>query len=68
MVIGINTDILFPLVEQQVISQAIPSSRFEVVDSSHGHDGFLIETLQFNKLINSFLQWVERLEFLDLDA
>ena len=55
LVIGIDTDILFPLEEQALLSQHIPNSRFEVIHSDYGHDGFLIETPQIGQLLADFL-------------
>lgn len=56
LVIGIDTDILFPLEEQGMISRHIPNSRFEVINADYGHDGFLTETTQIGNLIAEFLQ------------
>jgi homoserine O-acetyltransferase len=47
LVIGINTDLLFPIQEQQFLAEHIPNAIFESIDSEYGHDGFLIE---FSKL------------------
>ena len=43
MVIGIENDILFPLVEQQFLANHIPGAKLEVLISRYGHDGFLAE-------------------------
>ena len=56
LVIGIDTDILFPLEEQGLISRHIPNSRFEVINADYGHDGFLTETRQIGDLLANFLQ------------
>ncbi|MEM7571823.1 MAG: homoserine O-acetyltransferase [Bacteroidota bacterium] len=55
LVIGIDTDILFPLEEQAQLSQYIPNSRFEVIHSDFGHDGFLVEAPQIGQLLADFL-------------
>ena len=55
LVIGIDTDILFPLEEQGLISRYIHNSRFEVINSDYGHDGFLTEALQIGELLADFL-------------
>src|SRR5690606_37479943 len=49
LVIGIETDILFPLSEQQYLSEQIPNASLEVIRSMYGHDGFLVE---FDQLKN----------------
>ena len=43
LVIGIENDILFPLVEQQFLADHIPGAKLEVLISRYGHDGFLAE-------------------------
>ena len=55
LVIGIDTDILFPIAEQEFLAKHIPNSKFEVVNSQYGHDGFLVETKTINQLIANFL-------------
>ena len=56
LVIGINSDILFPLREQEYLAKHIPGARLQVVDSLYGHDGFLIEFDQIRESIASFLK------------
>ncbi|MFN0201439.1 MAG: homoserine O-acetyltransferase, partial [Bacteroidia bacterium] len=55
LVIGINSDILFPLQEQQFLAQFIPYASFQSIDSIYGHDGFLLETQTLSRLIGHFL-------------
>jgi len=43
LVIGISSDILCPVKEQEFLAEHIPGSRLVVIDSPYGHDGFLIE-------------------------
>jgi len=56
LVIGIQSDVLFPLEEQQYLFQHIPQSAFAEFGSFYGHDGFLIETEALTKIIKSFLK------------
>lgn len=58
LVIGISSDLLFPLQEQQLIAAHIPGSSYYTIDSPYGHDGFLIETAQVSQLIKENL-WHE---------
>jgi len=51
LVIGIESDILFPIAEQKLLASTIPNARFEKIDSLFGHDGFLVETDQFKKIL-----------------
>lgn len=55
LVIGIDSDILFPVAEQSEIAEHIPNSRFEIISSEFGHDGFLTETKAITLLLNDFL-------------
>ncbi len=55
LVISIDTDILFPIEEQALLSQHIPNSRLEVMHSDYGHDGFLTEARQIGLFLNDFL-------------
>ncbi|NII26967.1 homoserine O-acetyltransferase [Pseudoflavitalea sp. X16] len=55
LVIGIETDILFPLSEQQYLAQHIRGARLAVINSLYGHDGFLLEFEVIEKEITAFL-------------
>ncbi len=54
LVIGIDSDIKFPVSEQELLSNHIPNSHFEVISSEYGHDGFIIETKKITEHIASF--------------
>jgi homoserine O-acetyltransferase len=56
LVIGIVTDILFPLAEQQFLANSIPGAEYKVIYSLFGHDGFLIEFPQMETIIGEFLR------------
>lgn len=58
LVVGIESDILFPLPEQQFLSQYIPKATFEVITSIYGHDGFLVEFDQLTKIIQHYFKKV----------
>jgi homoserine O-acetyltransferase len=49
--IGIVTDILFPVNEQKFIAENIPHAKFVAINSLYGHDGFLLEFEQIEKII-----------------
>lgn len=55
LIIGINSDILYPKQEQQFLHDNISFSDIEFIDSNFGHDGFLIETEKINALSVAFL-------------
>ncbi|MCL4639993.1 MULTISPECIES: homoserine O-acetyltransferase family protein [Olivibacter] len=56
LVIGITSDILFPLDEQKYLAKHIRNAKFAAINSFYGHDGFLIETKQISKEIAAFLK------------
>lgn len=55
LVIGISSDILCPLKEQEFIAQHIPNASLKIIDSTYGHDGFIVEVEKITTLINDFL-------------
>lgn len=56
IVIGITTDILFPLIEQQFLADSIPGAQFRAIHSAFGHDGFLLEYEKIGNAINDFIE------------
>ena len=51
LVIGVNTDVLFPTNEQQLIAKYIPNACYYEIESRYGHDGFLIETEKITEIL-----------------
>jgi homoserine O-acetyltransferase/O-succinyltransferase len=56
LVIGIDSDLLFPIHEQKYIAQHINEAQFAALSSAHGHDGFLVEFDQFKSIVRNFLK------------
>jgi homoserine O-acetyltransferase len=54
LVVGIDSDILFPVSEQKFLTENIPNARLEVMTSLYGHDGFLVEFEQLSSHIKKF--------------
>lgn len=54
LVIGIESDILFPLSEQKYLSEQIPNATLEIMTSIYGHDGFLVEFDQLKTIITHY--------------
>lgn len=54
-VIGIDSDLLFPIKEQEFIANHVKHSSFHVISSRYGHDGFLLEYEQLTGIISQFL-------------
>jgi homoserine O-acetyltransferase len=55
LVLSIDTDLLFTPEDQKLIHEHIPDSEFAVLKSFYGHDGFLIEFEEQNKIYGKFL-------------
>lgn len=56
LVIGISSDLLFPPKEQTFIAKHLKNAQLEIIDSSYGHDGFLLEFEVIHYLISKFLE------------
>lgn len=56
LVIGIDSDILYPIREQRELAEHIPNSTFRTLSSPHGHDAFLIELTTLNEYIGGWLK------------
>lgn len=50
-VVGITTDIIFTPAEMRELSSMIPNARYHEIESPFGHDGFLVEHAQLNKIL-----------------
>lgn len=55
LVVGITSDLIFPVEQQRYLHEHLPRSRFELIDSSFGHDGFLVEHEQLDALLGPFI-------------
>ncbi|MEP7218094.1 MAG: homoserine O-acetyltransferase [Bacteroidota bacterium] len=53
--IGISSDILYPPEEQREIARLLPNAEYREMESLCGHDAFLIEYDQLNRLVGEFL-------------
>jgi homoserine O-acetyltransferase/O-succinyltransferase len=69
LVIGVNTDILFPLQQQVEIAEGLCTSgtlvEFHEIESDNGHDAFLIEINKFGHLITNFLNKISSVNSVD---
>ena len=55
LVIGVNSDQIFPINEQRFIADHIPNAEFLEINSIYGHDGFLLEQKQLTQVLKTFL-------------
>ncbi len=54
LVVGIDSDLLYPVAEQRALAQKLPNSFYREIRSEYGHDAFLIEFRQLNNLLLEF--------------
>lgn len=55
LVVAIDSDVLFPITEQQYLKSHINQAQLAVISSLFGHDGFLLEYKQLSHYILQFL-------------
>lgn len=55
LVVGISTDIIFPITEQLYLFRHIPHSELHILNSEFGHDGFLVESDKLNTILKLFI-------------
>lgn len=55
MVMGIDSDVLYPLHEQEEIASLAPYAQLRVIRSMNGHDGFLLEQDQVSTFLRDLL-------------
>jgi len=56
LVVGISSDVLFPVVEQEELAFHIPRAELEIMDSTHGHDAFLLEAERLSRKVKRWLR------------
>lgn len=54
LIVAISSDILFPPEDHYELVEYIPGSRYHLISSDFGHDGFLVEHKQLNDIILDF--------------
>lgn len=54
--IGISSDMLCPVNEQEFMANHIPGAKYVEIDSPFGHDGFLVEGKKIGEIVKNFLQ------------
>ena len=56
LIIGISSDILCPLIEQQHLAENMPNATLIEIDSAYGHDGFMVESEKISQHLAEWLQ------------
>lgn len=54
LVVGFDSDLLYPIEEQQELASLLPQSHLAELESPYGHDAFLIEFEKLNAQLKSF--------------
>jgi len=54
LVVSVSTDALYPPHEQEALAELLPNAQHVLLESAHGHDGFLIETENLGQVILRF--------------
>ena len=58
LVIGISSDLLFPVSEQKFVAKNIKNAKYFEIKSEYGHDGFLLEYEQLQKIIQKQINFL----------
>ena len=58
LVIGIDSDLLYPLNEQRELAEHLPRAELAILEAAHGHDSFLIEVDAINDMVRDWRQRV----------
>lgn len=56
LIIGINTDILCPVIEQEHLQISMPNASLITIESEYGHDGFMVESSQISACLSHWLE------------
>lgn len=56
LIIGIHSDILCPLSEQEFLARHLPAATLSAIDSAYGHDGFMVESASISAVVHRWLQ------------
>ncbi len=56
LVVSIDSDMLIPVSEQQVLARHIPGAVHHTIQSDYGHDGFLIEHKKITVVLEDFFK------------
>jgi homoserine O-acetyltransferase len=54
LVVGVETDVLYPVVEQEELAALLPNARLARLGSADGHDGFLTDAATLDRLVRAF--------------
>ncbi|MCK9627994.1 MAG: homoserine O-acetyltransferase [Bacteroidales bacterium] len=58
LIIGIDSDVLFPVEEQKLLADNIKNGTLEIISSDFGHDGFLLEWQSIENKIKNHIKFL----------
>ena len=58
LIVGIDSDVLYPLSQQEELHRLLVGSEMSIINSMEGHDGFLLEVDQVSNATTDFLNRV----------
>ena len=59
LVVSVSSDVLYPPHEQRYLADHLPNARYEVLETPHGHDGFLIDLDELGDMVRTFRRGLE---------
>jgi homoserine O-acetyltransferase len=54
LVVGIDSDVLYPLPEQRELAEHLPRASLEILSAPHGHDSFLLELDVLSEIVGGW--------------
>lgn len=54
LIVSVSSDVLYPPHEQVLLAETLPNATYRVLDTPHGHDGFLIDTAALSEVVTDF--------------
>lgn len=60
LIVAISSDVLYPPIEQEELASLIPNATLKMLLSPHGHDAFLMDMTELNRLIVQFRDSIDR--------
>jgi homoserine O-acetyltransferase len=60
LAVGISSDALYPTSDVKGLADALPHGTYRTLHATQGHDAFLIETGELNRIVSSYLSTLDR--------
>ncbi|MEX2640000.1 MAG: homoserine O-acetyltransferase [Balneolales bacterium] len=68
LIIGIDSDLLYPVAEQKELVSLLKNGQFTELHSPHGHDSFLIEFEKMQQIIHDFRKTAKNFREVSLNS